>query len=278
MRTIAEIRRRSYPAAVNLHGGTTSMFLTLASGARLRIGQEKYRNAWAYNFLIPQSATVWKREELHTVEHQLSLFRWLGLPFSSELRSTLHIDRQARERIRTRLQRSEIDLLRYLLLHPTATLFTKQWPEENFARLADLLSEQSGLAVILIAAPHEEPTLSRIKERAKRSHLYWSDLRTSDLFALIDGCRMFVGNDSGPAHAAAALQKPIVVVWGSSNYVAWRPWGTEYELIRSTLPCMPCPGHTCEAFGVPRCILDIPVDRVFQACQNLLRRTQPSFE
>jgi predicted lipopolysaccharide heptosyltransferase III len=274
MRTISKIRRRNYPAVINLHGGTTSMLMTVASGARLRIGQVNYRNPWVYNFRIPLSSTVWNRNDLHTVEHQLSLFRWLGLALPAGLRGALHIDPQARERVRQRLRDSGIDPLRYLLIQPTATLFTKQWPEANFARLADLLTEHSSLPVVLTASSHEAKTLAMIKERAKKGHHYWSDLRVEDLFALIEGCRLFVGNDSGPTHAAAALNKPVVVVWGSSNFVAWHPWGAEYELIRSNLPCMPCPGYTCHAFGNPKCILDISVDQVLESCRNLLRRTE----
>ncbi len=273
MKTISEIRRRHYPAAVNLHGGTTSMLLTLTSGARLRIGQESYRNAWAYNCRIPPSSTVWKRENLHTVEHQLSLFRWLDIPLAQDLRGTLYVDPHARERVKNRLHRADVKILGYVLIQPTATLFTKQWPEESFARLADLLSEHSALPVIFTASSYEMQSLARISGEAKRKHHYWSGLQTDELFALIEGCRLFVGNDSGPTHAAAALNRPVVVVWGSSNFVAWHPWRTEYELIRSSLPCMPCPGYTCEAFGEPKCILEISVERVMQACERLLART-----
>jgi heptosyltransferase-3 len=53
VRACYEIHRRRYAAVLNLHGGTTSSLFTLASGSRLRIGQQKYRHAWIYNYLIP---------------------------------------------------------------------------------------------------------------------------------------------------------------------------------------------------------------------------------
>jgi ADP-heptose:LPS heptosyltransferase len=111
--------------------------------------------------------------------------------------------------------------------------------------------------------------LKEIAQSAREQHTYWSDLPLADLFALIERCRFFVGCDSGPTHAAAALQKPIVVVWGSSNFQAWHPWGTTFEVVRSNLPCMPCPGYSCEAFGEPKCIRDIPVERVAAACKKI---------
>ncbi len=270
-RAVFELRRRSYTVAVNLHGGTTSALLSLASSARLRVGQEGYRSARAYNILIPRSSDVWGRADLHTVEHQLSLMRWLGLPLAEHPRGRLHVDPAAAERVRQRLWGAGLG--DYFVVHPTATLATKQWSEKNFASLADTLSREYALPVILTGAPSEAQTLVNVAQHAELSHLYWTDLGVAELFGLIAGCRLFVGNDSGPAHAAAALGKPLVVVWGSSNYKAWHPWSTDYELVRSDLPCIPCPGYTCAAFGSPRCILEVPVEQVSAACRRILART-----
>jgi len=90
------------------------------------------------------------------------------------------------------------------------------------------------------------------------------------LFVLIEQCRMFVGNDSGPMHAAAALGKSLVVIWGSSDYQVWHPWETEYAAVRMELPCMPCPGYSCASFDTPKCIGDIGVERVLAACESVM--------
>ena len=273
-RALLELRRRRYSVALNLHGGTTSLLFSLTSGARLRIGRESYRNSWAYNAVIPPSARVWKREAFHTAEHQLTLLRWLEIPIPDKPGSTLYLDNSARERLRERLVRLGIPRHGFLLVHPTATLFTKQWPPAHFAQLGDRLHKQYGLPVIFTSASNEAQVLLDIGKCAGEKHYYWSDLALDELFALIEGCRLFVGNDSGPTHAAAALRKPVVVIWGSSNLNAWHPWETDYEVIASDLPCMPCAGYTCEAFGKPKCILEIPVESVLQACHRILARTR----
>jgi ADP-heptose:LPS heptosyltransferase len=269
-RTCVEIRKRRYAAVVNLHGGTTSLVFTLASGAHIRIGQQKYRYAWVYNALIPPPPSVWRRVDLHTVEDQLTLLPWLSLPVPARLQGKLYLKDDARARVQKRLDSAGIRPSRYLLIHPTATLPTKQWKERSFAELADRLEERYGLPVVFSAAPHEGQVLLDIGLHAKRAHRYWSDLGVDDLFALIEGCRLFIGNDSGPTHAAAALGMPLVVVWGSSDFRAWHPRETEYEAIRLDLPCMPCPGYTCAVFGEPKCINDISVERVLSACERLL--------
>jgi ADP-heptose:LPS heptosyltransferase len=265
-----EIRKRHYPAVLNLHGGTTSMLFTAASGARLRLGQENHRRSWLYSARIPVSSTVWRRKLIHTAEHQLTVMRWLELPVPSEISGALYVGNAARGRVKGRLAQAGIS--DYFLIQPTATLVTKQWRPECFAQLGDWLFKRYGIPVIYTAAPHEAPIFQKVQKEAREQHLYWSDLSLTDLFALIEGCRIFIGNDSGPTHAASALGKPVVVIWGSSDFQVWHPWRTKYEAIRSELPCMPCPGYTCKAFGEPKCVLDITVTSVASACERILDR------
>ncbi|MFH1573193.1 MAG: glycosyltransferase family 9 protein [Acidobacteriota bacterium] len=267
------IRRRRYPVVLNLHGGTTSLFLSLASGAGRRIGQRGFRASWCYNAHIPHSSGVWGRAKIHTIEHQLTLARWLRIPITDAARPNLFVAEDARRDVGVRLSESGIRPNGYVLIQPTATLFTKQWPEHRFAELADRLADRFSLPVLFSAGSRESAVLERIRSQACRRHLYWSDLPLQALFALIEGCRLFVGNDSGPTHAAAALRRPLVVVWGSSDYDVWRPWGTDNEIVRSALPCMPCPGYSCEEHGDPRCILDIGADAVLEACERMMSRS-----
>ena len=91
--------------------------------------------------------------------------------------------------------------------------------------MADYLSEKHGASVILTSAPSESEVLREVAKHASRTHHYWPDLGLEELFALIRGVRLFIGNDSGPTHAAAALVRPIVVVWGSSNFFGLAPMG-----------------------------------------------------
>ena len=269
-RAAVEILRRRYPSVLNLHGGPTSVILTLASGSRIRIGQASFRSAWAYSFHLPPSDRVWRRADLHTVEHQLTVMRWLDLPIEAIRDPELCLRAPAGAAVEARLAEVGIAPGDYIQIHPTAMLPTKAWSAENFARLGDTLADEYRLPVIFTAGSAETRVLEQVRSSAARTHAYWADLRLEELFALIAGCRLFVGNDSGPTHAAAALRKPVVVVWGSSNYVAWRPWGTRYEVVRSDLPCIPCPGYSCAEYGDSRCIRQIPLEAVAAACRRML--------
>jgi len=118
--------------------------------------------------------------------------------------------------------------------------------------------------------PSESGFCTKSQSTPQKRTIIWSDLGLEELFALIQGARLFIGNDSGPTHAAAALARPIVVVWGSSNFSAWHPWGTDFEAVRSDLPCIPCPGYSCAEFGRPKCIQEIPLGNVVSACEKML--------
>jgi len=270
---ILQILKRRYPVVLDLHGGTTSLTFSLLSGARLRVGQECYRHAWAYNVRIPPSSFVWQRPKVHTAEHQLTLLRWLDLSRIEVPPAKIYTSEESRRAAADRLRKAGLAPGAYILVHPTATLFTKQWPEKNFAQLSDMLAQHCGLPVVFTSAPREAQVLLNVGKWTTGSYFYWSDLNLDELFTMIEGARLFVGNDSGPTHAAAALGRPVVVVWGSSDFKAWHPWGTDFEAVRSDLPCIPCPGYTCAAFGAPKCVLDIPVERVFEACRRQLERS-----
>jgi heptosyltransferase-3 len=273
LRAVSEIRKRRYPAVFDLHGGSTARLFAFASGANLRIGEE-CRRSRIYNAAIPASSAVWNVKHLHTAEHQLAILKWLDLPIPEDLRAHLYLPAEAREKAARRLKEAGIEESGYFLIHPTATLATKQWPPANFATLGDNLLQKYGLPVVYTSGIQESQVLLDIGRHAGQKHRYWSDLDLPELFAVIGGCRLFIGNDSGPAHAAAALKKPLVVIWGSSNYHAWHPWKSDYELVRSDLPCIPCSGYACSEYREPRCILEIPISRVWQSCLNILARSE----
>src|SRR5437763_4788833 len=92
-----------------------------------------------------------------------------------------------------------------------------------------------------------------------------------EITALAARAKLFVGNDSGIAHIAAAVGAPCVVVFGSSNTAHWRPWPTKpNEIVREEMACQPCHGYFCAEFEKPECIVRVPVDRVVAAIDRVL--------
>jgi heptosyltransferase-3 len=101
-----------------------------------------------------------------------------------------------------------------------------------------------------------------------------SDLDLRGLVALLAGSSLFIGNDTGPTHIAAALGKKSVVIFGASDSKVWSPWKTEYRLVENLFPCKQCPQGKCESLSTSRCIFAISVDEVREACEELLAGVQ----
>ena len=104
----------------------------------------------------------------------------------------------------------------------------------------------------------------------------FTDLSLPEVTALGSAATLFVGNDSGIAHIAAAVTTPSVVIFGSSNVAHWRPWTTApAEVVREEMPCAPCPGYTCAEFEQPECIRRVTVERVAAAIERVLEEKRP---
>jgi heptosyltransferase-2/heptosyltransferase-3 len=96
-------------------------------------------------------------------------------------------------------------------------------------------------------------------------------LSLPEVTALAARSQLFVGNDSGIAHIAAAVGTPSVVIFGSSNIAHWRPWNrAAAEVVFEEMPCQPCHGYFCEQFSQPECILRVPVTSVIAAIERCL--------
>ena len=82
----------------------------------------------------------------------------------------------------------------------------------------------------------------------------------------------FVGNDSGPAHMAAALRRPSVVIFGSMSPKIWGPWPPHGSgrYVQNPFACNPCPGYQCHRFERPECILSVTVEQVIETIRRVL--------
>ena len=159
------------------------------------------------------------------------------------------------------------------LIHPAAAFETKQWAARNFARVAEDLSSR-GFDVIAIAAPDEARVIDELAENSSVRINAFTDLSLPEVAALAARSRIFVGNDSGVAHIAAALRTPSVVIFGSSNVAHWGPWAVApSEVVREELACQPCPGYFCAEFDAPECIRRVKVESVLAAVQRVLEES-----
>src|SRR4029079_17950895 len=98
-RVARELRADNYDVVYNLHGGTTATLLTRATGARHRVGFKTYQYARLHNHQAPSSSELWGQPQTHSVEQQLALLGWTGVPVSDRPRTVLGISTEASQNI-----------------------------------------------------------------------------------------------------------------------------------------------------------------------------------
>ena len=273
LQMVHELRRRQFAVCLNLHGGPTSAYLTAASGARWKLGFHHFRTRWVYHSLVPDARGFLGQEDVHAAELQAAALFWFGLPRAEVPAAWLAVS--SAHAAWWRDKRAQIGIAPhqdYALLNPAARLATKQWPAERFAQVGAYLQQELGLLPLYQGGPGESSVLDAVEHAAGTSILRLEDASLGQLAAALEGARLFAGNDSGPAHMAAALRRPSVVIFGSMSPKIWGPWPPSGpgRYVQNPFDCNPCPGYQCHRFDRPECILSVTVAQVVATIKSAL--------
>jgi len=208
---------------LNLHGGGTSAALTALSGARFRAGFAHFRFQWIYNVRIPRAQQVLGVEgKVHTAEHLAAAAFYLGAARVEIPRAKLFAGLANLKKGRE--AHGAPTIRPYAVIHPVAAELGKTWPADRFAEVASHLLQSFDLTPVFIGGPGDDLSMFREWRTVAGAPL-------GEIKSLVAGAALFVGNDSGPAHMAAAFGIPVVVIFGASDPVVWAPWRTQAEVL-----------------------------------------------
>ena len=274
-RAVRELRRRKFSLCLNLHGGPTSATIASWSGARWKAAFGHFRRKKIYDYLIPDPRTILNQESIHTAEHQASAFFHLGLPRKDIPPAQIHPTASEHAWWAQKREALGVPTTKpYVIVHPTALYATKQWSPENFAALGARLD--SRFSVIYSCGPGESRMLEEVEKAAGKKVLRLEGAGLRHFAATLAGARLFIGNDSGPAHMAAAVGIPGVVIFSSSSSTIWAPWRPRapWHIVQNHFDCNPCPGDRCYQFERPECILSVTPKQVQSAVEEVLAGTR----
>jgi len=210
---LGALRRARPQLCVNLHGGTRSAWMTALAGARYRAGFGHFRHQFVYNVRIPRAQQILGVErKVHTAEHVASAIFYLGAPKCEIPRAKCGAVLPARP-----------GQPGPPVLHPFASGPGKTWRADGFLAIAEHL-KQSGTDPVFIGGPGDDLSPFRTFHTLSCAPL-------AEIKQLLATASLFVGNDSGPAHMAAAFGLPVVVIFGASDPAIWGPWRTASEVV-----------------------------------------------
>jgi ADP-heptose:LPS heptosyltransferase len=255
---------------------------SLITASPVRIGHRYVRKDLSeLNFL--KNRTIKEDEGLHNVEEDLRLLDFCGVKDRKAYAMEIHLTEEERQFARQWLKERKIDRKFLIGMHPGTSTFKnhgrKRWSEVSFADLIDRICIEREESVVLLFGGAEERSLRQtiISSASDQGKIFSVDSLSIRLAAsVMRECGLFVSNDSGPMHMAAASGVPTVAIFGPTNPVWLRPWGVRHRVVRAEPACSPCfryspkPMECVEARDFS-CIGGISVEQVFRACRELMQ-------
>ena len=247
---IGRLRDQPFDLAIAAHRSTRTAALIAASGAARSVGFENARRAFWYSDRVAWDA------DAHQVDRYLALLEPLGIAAPSRQPSLLAAS-----------ERGD-----YLCLAPGASRASKCWPIEHYAGLVRALTDR-GHRIVVTGGADERELGAQLGRLSPLCDDRTGATTIAELTELLAGARLFIGNDSGTGHLAAAVGTPVVSIFGPTEpSQGYSPIGPDVRTVGLELDCRPC-HHTgprsCPQ-GHHRCMNDLALTTVLDAVDGAL--------
>jgi heptosyltransferase-2 len=275
--------RHKYDSSINFYPSNRRQYNMAASivGSPVRIGHRYVcRDFLELNLL--KNKTLKEDDNLHNVEENLRLIKFFGIQEAKPYPLEFYLTQEEISFAQKWIQGHNIDECKLIGIHPGTSSFKnhekKRWPDASFAKLIDIISAEVHNSIFLLfGGPEEESLRNKIISMVdnQKKVIAVNSVSVRQAASLLKKCLLFISNDAGPMHMAAAAGVPTVAIFGPTNPVWVRPWGVKYKIVRLGLPCSPCFRYSpkplyCIAKIDYACLREISVDYTFKLCMELL--------
>lgn len=256
IKLIAELKQRKFDLVIDLRDSLWSRFIGGTRwGASLRRRTDPgYKNS-------------------HAVSRYLDILRSHGLNsesaspefYLSDSEKQMAVDFLSRNGVR------ESDLL--VGVHPGGGWSYKLWSVERFAALCDALQKKHGAKVLVFAGPGEDELLDQMADMMRSPVILTRHIGLRETAALIQRCRLYIGNDTGPMHIAAAVGTRVIAIFGPTDARRSGPYGSEHVVVAREIGCNPChPGRNPGGCKQGNCLAmkAVTVEQVIRAAERIL--------
>jgi heptosyltransferase-2 len=267
LRLASELRRENFDAAILLQNAFEAALITTLAGIPARGGYTTDGRGLLLTHGVKKARDIDTRHQVHYYQEMVAGLGLTPGPDALELfldaAAVRTVDRAMEEQGRGQL----------VGLNPGAAYGpAKRWPAEKFARLARMVEDQTRADVVIFGTDADREAAEAITAAMEHPGRVLDLTGKTDLataMAWIDRCNVFVTNDSGLMHVAAALKTPLVVIFGSTDHIATGPFSDNALVVRHPLDCSPCKKTHCPE-GHFRCMESIEADEVFVAVGTFL--------
>lgn len=200
-------------------------------------------------------------KRMHVIDHHLSTLKALGIPATSTS-PVIYLRHKERHEAERFLLQKYWGFETIVALHPGAGSRKKAWPAARFAALVRALARQSH-KILVIEGPADKAFTEELVEGLEDTpYLLVQDLPITRLADLLSLASLFIGNDSGISHLAAALKRPTIALFGPTDPYVWAPRNDRAFWLQGRAACAPCTRERQRLCERQQCLEEIQVERV----------------
>jgi len=268
LRLKKQILKERYDLIIDIHNNLRSIFLRTFSGAKVvKINKRIFKR-----FLLVKFKINLYKNAIPVAERYIEPVLQFSIKNDNQ-GVELFVPDDVIESAKIKIAFSNSNL--YIAFSPSAKHETKRWLAERFAELGDKLAEKFNAKIILLGGIEDIERCAKVEKMMKHTPINLCG-KTSLLesSAILSLCKLLVTNDSGLMHIGSAMKTKIVAIFGSTvKEFGFFPYGTESIVIEKPVKCRPCShiGRDKCPKGHFKCMRDIEVEEVFQACVKLLK-------
>ena len=273
-RIISFIRKRKFDLAILLQNAFEAAFIAAMGRVRYRVGYNTDGRGPLLTHKVKRTQKVLK---VHQVQYYLSLLHDVGLK-TAPGPPVIHVAEDMRKKAIDFLNRNMIQAEDFIVGLSPGAIFgeAKRWPPERFADIGDRAVEKWDARVVVFGSKKEMEICQKTCDCMQHNALNLCGVTSLDqAMAIISLCNLFVTNDSGLMHVAAALQIPTVAIFGSTDPVATGPYSPVAKVIRHNISCAPCLRRQCPSDY--RCMLSITAEEVWDEMSKMKATLQSPF-
>ncbi|MDA3785412.1 MAG: lipopolysaccharide heptosyltransferase II [Deltaproteobacteria bacterium] len=264
LRLASALKKQNFDCAIILQNAFKAAFLAWLARIPIRAG---YRRDGRALFLRPGIKIRPEVRGMHQVHYYQYLLEALGLRCGPDELFLAHTPEDARW---ARAFKEKVGGKALLGINPGAAFGpAKCWPAERYGELCARLHEEFGLQAVVFGTKADAATIATIVAHGPHFITGLAGKTTlGQAMALIGQCDAFVTNDSGLMHVGAAVQIPLVAIFGSSVYLATGPYSPKAVVVKKKLECQPCLQRECQTDF--RCMMHIEVEDVAAPLRQML--------
>lgn len=227
-RFVKSIVSNSYDLVINLTEGDRGAIICKLSKAKTRLGICS-KNRWVNNFLKPYTIELIPDNSMHAIEKDLKFINAInGSIFEKKVEIFYsNEDKKSVEEIC-----HQYKLKKFIIVHPVSRWLFKCWDNQKFAKVIDYIQEEMQIPIVITAspAPKELQIVNDLLSKCYTNPINLAGkLSLKKLAALISKAELFLGVDTVPMHMAAALEIPVIALFGSSDPKIWGPWDNKLK-------------------------------------------------